>query len=488
MKIFHVPILIILSLISFPAFSVQQAFLVQNSGWMDPFYNDGNSKLKPLVMRVVEQAAKPEDKIYLAAFNENGPGNESPKIIYQGLASGLGKGALSDLGIAQKQSGAWADTDLQQAVAATVKDLFANKPGIIWVFTNNRNSPGNDPKTVERNLDFYNLLHNSPYISRTIAFPVKMQLKGKRYNTSGMMVYALAYSDEAGAYLEKIMDTGKLKVFKELPARLKPLDQDTVSIVPGEVLPSNTKTILGQDKKTLIFEFDATNKPKQIILSTRIKNLLYPYKIDSANLAYSYQDIRGQDLGIKLDKSQLTNISPGQVADVKMLIDIPLNSIPSIWSSESIAAMGDVVTVRAAIKLNLVNQQLSIDDAFNARIAQIFPNDPLSQVFKPSDRVSSSEQVIPVIFQIQYPMTPFWVLILGLLVTLGGGLYLLSAFQNPKIYRFNIDGENKTYRLKAMQVVPIKDDYDQLIGTVRKNVFGKIICTAVESHNIKFIS
>ena len=35
-----------------PASAVQQAFLVQNSGWMEPFYTDPESQFKPLVAAV----------------------------------------------------------------------------------------------------------------------------------------------------------------------------------------------------------------------------------------------------------------------------------------------------------------------------------------------------------------------------------------------------------------------------------------------------
>ena len=32
--------------------NIQQAFLVQNSGWMEPFYTDPNSQFKPLISAV----------------------------------------------------------------------------------------------------------------------------------------------------------------------------------------------------------------------------------------------------------------------------------------------------------------------------------------------------------------------------------------------------------------------------------------------------
>ena len=42
-------------------------------------------------------------------------------------------------------------------------------PGIIWIFTNNKNSPGNSPETAKRNREFYQLLHEEPSIVRASA-------------------------------------------------------------------------------------------------------------------------------------------------------------------------------------------------------------------------------------------------------------------------------------------------------------------------------
>jgi len=472
---------------AFPASAGQQAFLVQNSGWMDPFYNDAGSQLKPLVLRVIEQATSGQDTIFVAAFNDEDEANQSPDLLYQGNASGLPDAVLSNLTIAKKKSGAWADTDLNEAIKETVEDFFQQKPGIIWIFTNNRNSPGNDPETVKRNLEFYNLLHNSPYIERTIAFPVKMRLQGKRYGTSGMMVYALAYGKSAGQELADLTASGRLKVFREAPARLKPLDQDAVLILPGDVKSKGIEVSVAQDGRTLVFKFSAKAKPDTIVLGARIRNLFYPYRIDTAAIAASYSDAGGRPLNIVIDPPTLSSVAPGAEVEIGMQIQVPLEGVPSVWSPESIAAMGDLVTVPAVIKLQLQNQKLSIDSAFEATLAQIFPGDPLSQVFRPSDQVRSSEQTIPVIFHIQYPMTPFLVVVIGALALVAVMVLLLTALRNPRAYVFNVEGENRTFRLKALQSVSVRDGRGESIGTVSRPLFGRPSCSAAEGRSIRFI-
>ena len=48
---------------SVQAAGIQQAFLVQNSGWMEPFYTDEQSQLKALVGAVAQAATNPSDKV-----------------------------------------------------------------------------------------------------------------------------------------------------------------------------------------------------------------------------------------------------------------------------------------------------------------------------------------------------------------------------------------------------------------------------------------
>ena len=54
---------------------------------------------------------------------------------------------------------ALADTDLGEALGAAIDTALAGKPGLIWLFTNNRNSPNNDQATARRNREFYERIH-----------------------------------------------------------------------------------------------------------------------------------------------------------------------------------------------------------------------------------------------------------------------------------------------------------------------------------------
>ncbi|HEX8603787.1 MAG TPA: hypothetical protein VF774_14170, partial [Pseudoduganella sp.] len=56
-------------------------FLVQNSGWMEPFYTDPASPYKALVTEVVQAAMAPGDALVLASFNQGLPGAPSPHAL-----------------------------------------------------------------------------------------------------------------------------------------------------------------------------------------------------------------------------------------------------------------------------------------------------------------------------------------------------------------------------------------------------------------------
>jgi hypothetical protein len=143
-----------------PALAVSHVFLVQNSGWMEPFYTDPASRYKPLVTALVTAVAQPGDPMVLASFNQSLPGLASPKALlsvsYEPSATHKQVAdALAALEVARKPgSAAFADTDLNEAVSMAVDRALGAKPGLVWLFTNNRNSPNNDQETARRNREF----------------------------------------------------------------------------------------------------------------------------------------------------------------------------------------------------------------------------------------------------------------------------------------------------------------------------------------------
>src|SRR5687767_12134091 len=80
--------------------AVPQAFLVQNSGWMEPFYADPRSPFLTLIDAVVAAVAQPQEVVTIAAFNQAVPGNPSPAVVYAGPPGPAVKLALKGIALA----------------------------------------------------------------------------------------------------------------------------------------------------------------------------------------------------------------------------------------------------------------------------------------------------------------------------------------------------------------------------------------------------
>jgi hypothetical protein len=75
-----------------------QIFLVQNSGWMEPFYTDPASQYKPLVGALVAAATAPGDPYVLAAFNQGTAQAPSPRAL---LSARAGAASATQAQVAQ---------------------------------------------------------------------------------------------------------------------------------------------------------------------------------------------------------------------------------------------------------------------------------------------------------------------------------------------------------------------------------------------------
>ncbi len=125
MKILHKALLLTgVLLFGLPAQAVQHAFLVQNSGWMEPFFTDPKSQLKPLVAALAQAVTTEQDSVSTLAFSQTAGSNQSPKLLLQS-AGGQGIAqALTPLQVARKGDGGpkapLADTDFKEAILGTI--------------------------------------------------------------------------------------------------------------------------------------------------------------------------------------------------------------------------------------------------------------------------------------------------------------------------------------------------------------------------------
>ena len=468
------------------AAGVSQAFLVQNSGWMEPFYSDPKSSLKPLVAAVADAVTTPEDPVSLLAFSQSSADNLSPRMLGQGTGAGSLSQWLAPLGVARKGTGAaLADTDFQEAITKTITGPLRSTSGIVWIFTNNRNSPGNDQATAARNRDFYRLLHMEPSIAKTLVFPLKMPVKGKQYEAQGLMVYALAYGEPASKALDGILRSGRLsKVLTRPPARLKPLDADAVRIVPESVKNNpEIQASIGADQRTLVLDVDAGKLAPTVTLKAALQNLFYPYVIRHAKVNAGL-DARGRTLQVQVTPSDVEALQPGEHKAVDVQFQLPLESVPSAWSPQAIAAMGKKVLIPMTVTLGLAEQQLVLADQFKAELANLFPGDPISEIFAVPANVLTSEARVPVLLRVQYPLLPVIVTLGAVLAIVGAlaGLALISG--RSRRYAIVVDGMRRNIVLKPFSSLKVNNDIGQPVGLLKRGLSKPKVVAVEDGHTL----
>jgi hypothetical protein len=460
-----------------PAFAVPQVFLVQNSGWMEPFYSDPASQYKPLVTELVMAATQPGDPMVLASFNQSLPGAPSPKALLSLKAGATTRAevtsALAALQTAKKPAGsALADTDLGEAVGAAIGTALGGKPGLVWLVTNNRNSPNNDQATARRNREFYELIHQGGTISKALAFPLKMAVKGEHYRANGLMVYVFAVGEQGARELDALMASGRIqRVITEPPARLKPLDRDTVRLVPRRVDEAPGVGFSMGPGGMLRADVDSGARTPAAKIGWNLENTMYPYTIASARIA-ARSVLAGQDHPIALATDKVGALAPGSSVPLASVMQLPVAQLPSKWSATAISSAGSAYVMPGRIELQLSGQRLELSQAFRQRMDALFPGDPLPEIFTPPAQIRGSSAVLPIEVRVHYGVAPLVALIgagLALVAALGGAAW---AYGRPRRALLTVEDELRTVHTRAGVTQPVFDKTGNKVAQLKTTLFG----------------
>lgn len=453
--------------------NVSHIFLVQNSGWMLPFYDDPNSKFKDLVAELsnrVSQYGNP-DHIF-ASFNQSVGENRSPLLVYQGRDKAQLHTAIQSIQLAKKPGGqSYADTDFKEAIVGAITQFSPGKSCLLWIITNNKNSPNNSAETIAENKEFYNFLQGTSEIKRIVAFPHAMEVQSltrKDYRASGLMIYALAYGEPADQVLQQMLAANA--PFGKQPARLKPLDVEALTFVPKGVTNNNVDARLAPDRKTLLLTFSAENKPETVELIGQFRNDFYPYDIQSAEInidTEGFKAVGKANITAELSTKKVSNILAGGLSsDISVRIKVP--ATPSPWSPDVI--FGNGYTSQGVVLLRLGDQKLAISSEFTKSMSDLFPHDPLPDLFVPGESAKKSVTRQAIIIRANYPAWPLIVLAtLGSIISSGiiGGLVIM---RREKVFRVSIDGTQKSLGLRPFSQAIIKDQQGNRVGVVKRSL------------------
>jgi hypothetical protein len=466
-----------------PAFAIPHVVLVQNSGWMEPFYSDPRSAFKPLVTELVSNVVQPGDALVLAAFNQSRPGAPSPRALLSEQVDAKTvhahvQAALQGLETARKPGAsrtggaALADTDLGEAVNAALNQVLGGKPGLVWLVTNNRNSPNNDQATAVRNREFYALIHRGAAIDKALAFPLRMPVQGAHYSANGLMVYVFAVGKEGARALDGLLASGRVqRVITEPPARLKPLDRDTVRLVPRRV-EGAPGVALAMDAGGRLH---ADVEPDAVAPATRIQwqleNTMYPYTIADATLS-ARSMLAGENRPIELARHELKQLAPGKAEPLASSMQLPVARLPGKWSMEALKSAGSAYVLPGQIELHLAGQRLVLSQAFRDRMAALFPGDPLPEIFTPPSEIQASTATLPLEVRVHYGAGPLMALLGGALALLAAGAGAAWAYGRPRRVQLTVEDEMRTVHTRAGATQPIYDKAGKQVASLKTTLFG----------------
>jgi hypothetical protein len=466
-----------------PAFAIPHVVLVQNSGWMEPFYSDPKSAFKPLVTELVSNVVQPGDALVLAAFNQSRPGAPSPRALLSEQVDAKTvhahvQAALQGLETARKPGAsrtggaALADTDLGEAVNAALNQVLGGKPGLVWLVTNNRNSPNNDQATAVRNREFYALIHRGAAIDKALAFPLRMPVQGAHYSANGLMVYVFAVGKEGARALDGLLASGRVqRVITEPPARLKPLDRDTVRLVPRRV-EGAPGVALAMDAGGRLH---ADVEPDAVAPATRIQwqleNTMYPYTIADATLS-ARSMLAGENRPIELARHELKQLAPGKAEPLASSMQLPVARLPGKWSMEALKSAGSAYVLPGQIELHLAGQRLVLSQAFRDRMAALFPGDPLPEIFTPPSEIQASTATLPLEVRVHYGAGPLMALLGGALALLAAGAGAAWAYGRPRRVQLTVEDEMRTVHTRAGATQPIYDKAGKQVASLKTTLFG----------------
>ncbi len=452
-------------------------FLVQNSGWMEPFFTDPSSPYKALITEIALAVSQDDDLMVLAAFNQSLPNAPSPKAlasfkVERNTQRKQLETALANLKLAKKPNGALADTALNEAVSVAMQNVLAGKAGLIWLLTNNKNSPNNDQATHQRNREFYTLIHHGERIKKALAFPLQMPVRGKMYSAKGVMLYVFAIDEQGQQQLDQLLASGKLqKVITEPPARLKPLDLASVRLTPTKISdsPGVVFSIKPGGRLQAAVKPDAS-QPNATV-QWQLENTLYPYTIASAQLS-ARSVLAKEERTVQLGTTIIQDLAPGQSMPISSVMQLPLAKIPSKWSKQALATAGSSFDLSGVLTVELSEQQLVLSEGFKERMASLFPGDPLPDLFTPPKQVKPVQAQLPIDVRVEFGVGPLIALIAGLLGILGLVAGALFVATRGRVAYLTVEGEPRMMHSRIGAKLPIFDKNGLKIAELKTNLFG----------------
>lgn len=447
-------VLIVLAGVASARAEVTSLYLVQNSGWMEPFFVDPGSDFKPLLSALI-QASHGNGEVVLASFNQDGQlsPRRSPEVIYRGAYDeGRISTGLAALDLPVRSDGRMTDSDFNGALIRGVTEILGGRTGIIWLVTNNKNSPNNSQQVKENTRAFARQLRESDALPCAVSYPLRMEVRGKHYEEHGLIVYGIAYGDEAAAVLRNTLKSEPMwHLFSNPPMLLKPLEQAPLHFIPKQVTTPGISARSLPDGG-LVLEGVPPDGGTVIEIQGTLKSEYYPYVIDTATvgLQWARLETAGGAAGLTaaIEPAELHRLAPQDVLDnVSLKITTPRVQRPDGLSG----LLENEVSLDGDLSIELSNVKMTMQDDFVQRVVAVTALDQLPEVFFDYKRISIASARVPIRLVFHYSSLS---LILGLLSLLPLLVILAAAavlMRRRRVYTVTVGGVTRRVALRPFE-------------------------------------
>lgn len=448
--------------------TVRQVYLIQNSGWMEPFYLDPASKFTDLVKAFVDASELAGVPVTVATFNQDGQlaDRPSPRVLYTGAYDKAGiEAAVDRIGMPRRANGKYTDADFSGALQAALTRLLGGSEGIIWMFTNNKNSPNNSQEVVANTRAFYQTLRTSPFIPEIVSLPIRMPVTGPSFHENGFIIYGIAYGDTAKRALDVIVAKGNpvSRLFTDPPVQLKPLAPESVELRLAMQSVGETATASIQEG-VLVVDNLPGDQQNALTLTGTLTNVAYPKKIASARLRTIWQSRDGGTVDMTVSPDTITDLAYGATSQpVAFTVSLPPVARPAglggYLKTESI--------VDGTLYIVLNDLDFALDDTFVEKISALSAGDLLGEgqekvvdeklpdIFFDFRQIRQSTNTVPIRMIVHHSLLPLYAAAGGGVLAIAALGFGLALAMRPRTQTVEVGGLSQKLTLKPGQSASI---------------------------------
>ncbi|MBI1329138.1 MAG: hypothetical protein GC166_04445 [Alphaproteobacteria bacterium] len=442
-------------------------FLIQNSGWMEPFLTDHRSEKFDLAIRAFIARTSPADApIVVASFNKSGdiPGRQSPNIVYRGPNTPSAvAGAIARVDLPRRKDGRLANSDYSEALLATIKDVLQTGTGVIFMITNNKSAPNGreqpeDGPVAVRTEAFNELLKTSDAISRIVAWPLRFPAHGKLFDERGLVIYGIAYGGSASEPLRSESEAAPLqKLLSDPPVQLKPLGINPLVLRLAAGRRGDLSWYADRNGNLAVEGLSSDGDTVDMVGA--LSSNLYPYVIKTARIEGSWTPAANSTAHTKV------SIAPETINDLA-----PMSSVANVRIKIALSGaqrqtwLQDKRNLPGTLSIRLVDLELGLSPAFSRKMAGLFgsgaaprPDVPdilppqVPRIFVNYKAVNQATTTVPLTLGVSYFPWPLIGLIGALVAAaglVGGGVWFAM---HARPFNISIDGEPRTIALRPFQ-------------------------------------